>query len=79
MGYRRALEVWKKYVGSTQTTTSDCQTINLLFRGMEVIPLQAQLHEMLQLSRKTRRHTDTYLSYGVFSFYVAEMKYSEKM
>ncbi|XP_022643742.1 uncharacterized protein LOC111266627 isoform X1 [Varroa jacobsoni] len=76
---RRALEVWKKYVGSTQTTTSDCQTINLLFRGMEVIPLQAQLHEMLQLSRKTRRHTDTYLSYGVFSFYVAEMKYSEKI
>ncbi|OQR78790.1 hypothetical protein BIW11_06174 [Tropilaelaps mercedesae] len=37
------------------------------------------MHEMLELSRKTRRHSDTYLSHGVFSFYVAEMKYSEKI
>ncbi|XP_003743300.1 uncharacterized protein LOC100897742 [Galendromus occidentalis] len=33
---------------------------------------------MLELSRETRRHSETNFTYGAFTFYAAEMRYSER-
>ena len=65
-------------MGSVLKATGDARVIQTLFHRMDIFPSQAQVHEMLELSRETRSHSETNFTYGAFTFYAAEMKYSER-